>query len=303
MKLRRVLRTWTYAVLLVSLCASAPADAEDVSKEVCIDSHSRGQDAREANKLTLARKLFLTCAQASCPSLVQGDCARLADELARIQPSLNFAARDARGMDLPGTSVFVDDVLVTTRLDDGKAHDVDPGKHVIKFVRAGEQKVVPIIVSTGERGRTISVTFGAPDAEFLPAQPLTNAPRRPRGPARPLGSKLLVGGGAGLVAGGIALGVLGLSRVPDNCSSDTRECIAPPGDPSLREAERAMQLANVGWLVGGVGVAALAGGLVWYVTSGKRSEHERATRPETTSRVITPWLSPTGGGLSFSGRL
>src|SRR5690606_26319916 len=99
----------------VWLSLGATALADEASKEQCLESHSRGQDAKQQGKVTLARKLFMTCAQASCPSLVQSDCARFADELERVQPSLSFAARDGRGNDLPDTTVYVDGGLVLTR--------------------------------------------------------------------------------------------------------------------------------------------------------------------------------------------
>ena len=136
--------------------------AGDLSKEECLDAHSNGQDAKEQGKISLARKLFLTCAQSSCPSLVQGDCARFADDLSRMQPTISFAARDSAGADLPDTTVYIDDVLVVTRLDDGKPHDVDPGKHVMKFTNGGHDQVVTVVIGAGEKGRTVVGTFEAP---------------------------------------------------------------------------------------------------------------------------------------------
>src|SRR5690242_2381138 len=83
------------AVTIAVLClAYSPLASADLTKEQCLDAHSRGQDAKEQNHLSLARKLFLTCAQQSCPTVVQGDCARFADDLSRMQPSINLIARD-----------------------------------------------------------------------------------------------------------------------------------------------------------------------------------------------------------------
>ncbi len=91
------------AMALVLVGASS-AFAGDLTKEECVDAHSKGQDAKEQGKLSLARKLFLTCAQTSCPSVVQGDCARFADDLSRMQPSMTFAARDGSGYGVMKTS-------------------------------------------------------------------------------------------------------------------------------------------------------------------------------------------------------
>ncbi|HEY5946584.1 MAG TPA: hypothetical protein VIV40_13875, partial [Kofleriaceae bacterium] len=106
-------------------------------KEACLDAHSRGQDARDQGKITFARKLFLTCAQSGCPAAVQGDCARFADDLSNLQPTVNFVARDGNGNDLPNTTVYLDGMLVATAID-GKPVDVDPGNHTVKFSNGGK---------------------------------------------------------------------------------------------------------------------------------------------------------------------
>jgi hypothetical protein len=274
------------------LAATTSVFADDVSKEVCLDSHSRGQDAREQNKLSLARKLFLTCAQPSCPNVVQSDCARMADDLGRLQPSLNFTARDGAGIDLADTSVYVDDILVATRLDDGKAHDVDPGKHSIRFTHAGKEQVLAVVVGLGERGRMVSVTFGAPPSPAVGALHRDDKPRT----THASGAKLLVGVGTALAVGGIALGVVGIARVPSNCSVGSHECAAAPGDPSFDDAASAMKLSNIGWAMTGIGIATAVGGAVWYVKSAKTSREEER-------RLVMPWVGPSSAGIAVSGRL
>lgn len=297
-----ITRLHRMCVVALVIAASPIARADEVSKEVCIDSHSRGQDAREQNKLTLAKKLFLTCAQPSCPALVQGDCARFADDLTRMLPSVNFAARDGRGVDLPDTSVFVDDILVKSRLDDGKPYDMDPGRHAVKFVHAGKEQNMSVVVGTGERGRTVTATFGLPPSA-TPTPASGDAPEKlpvPPKPTKPVthhasGSKLVLGAGAIAAVGGGAIGILGLTRVPSNCSVSTHECAAAPGDPAFHDASQAIKMSNIGFLVGGVGVAAVVGGAVWYVTSG------RTDKPRQ-ERLVAPWLSPTGAGIALTGR-
>ncbi len=292
--------TKTVVAILIALCVPAFAGP---SKDDCLDAHSRGQDAKEQGKLSLARKLFLTCAQPSCPNLVQGDCARFADELGRMQPSISFVARDTSGADLPDTTVYVDDVLIVTRLDDGKPHEIDPGKHTVKFTNAGRDRVVTIVIGAGEQGRTVSAQFDGPK-EAAPAKPnlmlqqdpVSVAPPKPHGPktTHPAGSKWLIYGGAALALGGTALGVFELTRVPSNCSISTHQCAAPPGDPSIDSARSAMQTANIGWMVGAVGVAAVAGGITWYVTGSKTEKEHFA---------VAPWASSTGGGFAIGGSL
>lgn len=287
------------AMAAVSLgCLFAgPLAAADPSKEACLDSHSRGQDAKEQGKLSLARKLFLTCAQASCPALVQGDCARYVDDLGRLQPTLSFVARDGDGNDLPDTTVYIDDVLVATHLDDGKSYDVDPGKHAVKFQHDGKDQIVTVVVGTGEKGRAISATFGAPSGAGALSRDTREPVRRRAGPKlhRPAGAKVLIGAGAALVIGGGALGVAGLLGMPDNCSIGTHWCAAPPGDPSFSEAGSAMSMANFGLVAAGLGAAAVVGGIVWYV---------KGARPtKEAPRMALPWVAPGSAGIAIIGRL
>src|SRR5262249_44494284 len=116
-------------------------------------------DARQAGQITEARKLALSCAQSACPSLIQADCSRIAEDLERMQPTLSFAARDSAERDLPDTTVYVDGALVTSKLADGKTYEVDPGPHKCLFIHADREIVSNVVVSQGEKARPIVVTF------------------------------------------------------------------------------------------------------------------------------------------------
>jgi hypothetical protein len=287
-------------VATACLFAGSVAYAGDLTKEECVDAHSRGQDAKEQNKLSLARKLFLTCAQPACPSLVQGDCARFADELSRMQPSITFVARDGAGTDLPDTTVYVDGALVVTRLD-GSSHDVDPGSHTVKFQNGSKEQVMTVVIGSGEKGRTVAATFGSPPSPNAPATTARPDLSIKRAPivrtTHPKGSKALIIGGAALTVGGAALGVVGILRVPSNCTLSSHQCAAPPGDPSIANASSAVKMSDYGWAIGITGVVALAVGTYWY-TSGAKKETDNEEHV-----AVTPWLAPTGGGLAISGAL
>jgi hypothetical protein len=271
--------------------AVAPLASADVGKEECIDAHSRGQDARDSGKLSLARRLFMTCAQSACPALVQGDCARFADDLSRIQPSLSFAARDAAGNDLPDTSVYVDDVLVVTRLDDGKPHDVDPGKHVVRFSNAGHEEIVTVVVGAGEKGRSVIANFRGGKGATGTAAPARKEPTI----VHPTGARsLVIGGGATMVAG-VGFAIAGIVKLPAGCSLSTNHCAASPGDAVYGSASSAAQLVNYGWILGGIGAVAVTSGVVWYVRGAK-------TRKESDT-VVAPWLAPSSAGIAVSGRM
>ena len=277
------------ALAILLACASV-AQAGDLTKEECLDAHSKGQDAKDAGKISLARKLFLTCAQSSCPNLVQGDCARFADDLGRLQPTISFAARDSAGADLPDTTVYLDGVLLLTRID-GEPHDVDPGNHTVKFTNAGRDDVVTVVVGSGEKGRTVVGTFQAPEGPKAVAGPALSKSPPPQPTVRtthaPAAKYLIIGGGVAAL-GGAALSFYGYSKIPANCSLSSHECAAPPGDPAFGKASSAVKDVDYGMIIGGVGLAALAGGLIWYATSG----HEE--------RDTTLLIGPGSVGLKTS---
>ncbi len=270
-----------FAVVLAIATVSATASAGDLTKEECLDAHSKGQDAKEQGKLSLARKLFLTCAQTSCPSLVQGDCARFADDLGRMQPTISFAARDSNGADLPDTTVYVDGELVVTRID-GEPHDVDPGNHVVKFTNGGKDQVMTVVVGSGEKGRTVVGVFQAPP-KAGPTVTGTSAPAVHKDLSTtthaPMATYAMIAGGA-LTAIGAGLSYYGYSRVPSNCSLSTHQCAAPPGDPAFGKASSGAKDMDIGFVAGGIGLTALTAGVIWYVTSAHTSKE--------TQVVVTP---------------
>ncbi|HEY5924443.1 MAG TPA: hypothetical protein VIV11_22350 [Kofleriaceae bacterium] len=278
------------------LASSSVAIADTLSKEACVDAHSRGQDARDQGKITLARKLFLTCAQSGCPAAVQGDCARFADDLSNIQPTVNFVARDGNGNDLPNTSVYVDGMLVATQID-GRPVDIDPGNHTVKFSNSGKDEIVTVVIGSGEKGRVVSARFGSATTVSNNASSSTVAPKK-SGPktTHPKGAMLVAisGGVIALAGGGVYF--YGRSQMPSVCDLGTHECAAPPGDPVFDDASSAASTMNLGMITAGVGVAALAGGLVWYF-AGAKTEKE-----SSDAQAIAPWVNNHGGGVSVLGR-
>ncbi len=280
----------TRIFVIAILFAPVLAAAGELTKEQCVDAHGRGQDAKEQGKLTLAKKLFLSCAQAGCPALVANDCARFADDLGRQQPSISLAARDASGADLPDTTVYIDDLLVATRLDDGRPHEVDPGKHVVRFTNAGHDQVVTIVIGAGEQGRTVAASFGGKPAPVTPQ--VASEPRTMTKQIHPSGSRALIIGGLAVTVAGAAFGAFELTRVPSQCSISTNQCAAAPGDQVFADAHSAVHLANIGWTVTGIGLAAAIGGTLWYVTG---------SHAQTEHYAIAPYATPTSGGLAFGG--
>lgn len=278
--------------------STSAALAGDITKEACVDAHSRGQDAKDQGKLSLARKLFFTCAQAGCPAAVQSDCAKFADDLTNMQPTIVFVARDGDGNDLPNTSVYVDGILMVTTLD-GRPQDIDPGSHNVRFSHGGRDEIVTVVIGTGEKGRTVQSKFGSPSVRL--AAPSVRADAAQPAPSRrvtttthPSGSLALAVTGGLVAAGGAALAIYGISKVPSSCSLATNECSAPPGDPVFGQARSGARTTNIGIAVGGIGAATLLGGVVWYL-AGAKTTSERATQ-------VAPLVTGDGGGVAVLGR-
>ena len=262
------------AVLLV------PRTSVAGSREECVDAHSRAQDLRERGQLAQARRTFLTCAQSSCPSVVQQDCARFSEELAQLVPSVTFGARDASAADLPATTVYVDDAILATRLDDGKSYELDPGKHVVRYVHDGKEATLRVVLNQGERGRLLVATFldksSAPARRERETPEVTEPPvAESRRSALPL---VFAGLGAAAVVTGGVLYAVGNGSVPDNCTVSSRECASGPNDPSLSKAESGVRLANTGLAIGISGAVTLVGGIVWYLVQPSGSSDSRRAR-------------------------
>lgn len=280
--------------IAATLVSVPPRECAAAAKDECVDAHSRGQDARGKGQLTRARQLFLACAQSSCPSLIQGDCARFGEDIERLLPTVSFVARDSRSADLPNTSVYVDEVLLTTRLDDGRTFELDPGKHVVRFVHDGKDTTLKVVLNQGEKGRVLSATFAAAGPAPSPTPPpITSTPPAPPAPSRPVFPLFVAGvGGAAVVTGGV-LFALGINKVPANCSVGNHDCAAPPGDAAFNDARSGVSMANLGAGIGIGGAVVLVTGLVLYFTSS-------ATAPTTTGQLVQPWMARGANGIALS---
>lgn len=98
-------------------------------------------------------------------------------------------------------------------------------------------------------------------------------------------------GAAALITGG-ALVIVGNGKVSDA----EGKCPARQGcaQDVTDSGNSGRSLMSIGWIVGGVGVAAVAGGLIWHFVE--------PTGPETKKAVFTPLVLPGFAGASVGGR-
>jgi hypothetical protein len=187
-------------------------------------------------------------------------------------PSVSFSARDSKGNDLPDTQVFVDGQLVASRLDDGKAHDLDPGKHTVRFVRNGKESTVNVVIAVGDKGRNITTVLGgdgssSSSSSSSSASTPSDGDKGSSGPSRPVFPLVVAGLGGAALATGVVLTFVGLGNVPNQCTTSPRECAAAPKDPVFDEAKSAINLANLGIGIGIAGLVIGVGGLIWYFSN------------------------------------
>jgi hypothetical protein len=217
---------------------SSGAHAQAPSKAECAGAAEKAQTLREEKKLQASRKELLTCSQDACPKAVRLDCVAWLREVEASLPSVAIRARGPDGTDLADVKVSVDGQPLASRLD-GSALAVDPGMHLFRFEFAdGEVVESKVLVSEGEKNRTILAEKKPRPAPSAPPSAPASAPAAPPGEAlkAPAPSVLpWVFLGVGALSAG-AFGGLQLwarsqrSDLEDSCGK-TRSCTDAQVDP------------------------------------------------------------------------
>ncbi|WP_437774840.1 hypothetical protein [Sorangium sp. So ce1097] len=260
MNQRTARRSVVAAGALAALACLQPvrARAGDAA-EACFTASEEGQRLRDEGRLREARARFIACGAAACPALVRSDCAGwLSDVTARV-PTLILSAQDDNGQDVADARVTIDGAPLAARLD-GKAVEVDPGEHVLRFEREGSAPVaLRLVVREGEKLRRVSARLARPAAPGRGAGAAgagVVAPREDGAASPPASAPLLpIALGGVAIAGGVAYAALGLSARAD--ADRLRTTCAPRCAEADVDAVRTKVIAaNVAF---GVGVAALGG--------------------------------------------
>ena len=209
-------------------------------------------------------------------------------EVTALMPSVVVAARDQAGTDIVNVQVMVDGLVVSSRLD-GKSIGVAPGEHVIRVVRDGgtgtplEQKV---LIREGEKARPLTFEF---KADASPAPVVVAPVPKTKERVHTLPPWIVVGVGAATAITGAIIYVIDRNDIPSGCNFDARTC-APGSSPGVQNAAQlATSRANVGLIVGIVGLGVAGGGLVWHFLE--------PTGPVTTDQ---PSPSKSAGAASFT---
>jgi len=263
------------AVTALALQASSAAAAP--SKDQCVDADTRAQDLRRDGKLLSTREALRVCVHQSCPKVVREDCTERLDELARVVPSVIFAAKDGAGHDLSAVTVTIDGKPFVDHLD-GSALELDPGEHRFNFTSGSlPAAALTLVIREGERARHEAIVIGPPPAKPTLAEPKP-APPAPAAPATDSGSsseqgapgstqRVLGWTALGLGAAGIVVGsVFGLESKAKH--DQAKSCSATCPDVTSHNAnEDALKFGNISTVAFIVGAVGVAGGLTLWLTA------------------------------------
>jgi hypothetical protein len=231
-------------VALAVSCSATTAPAAD--KVRCTAAYEQGQELRRQDKLSASRSQLIICEQ-TCPKTLVADCKKWRTEVEALMPTVRLRATDAQGHPAEAR-VLLDGTLLLDRLVDDPV-PVDSGDHTFRFESpAGLTADVHVSLHGGERAREIEAVLApAP----VPPPPATSGEL----PPIPLVSYVL--GGVGVVGLGLA-GVLTLKGHVD--AGHLQSTCAPGCSPD--DVNSIATLYDIAWVSAGVGVAALAVGLV-----------------------------------------
>lgn len=225
---------------------------------------------------------------------------KIQELLAKLEPNVpHLVIHIPDGAETAGLQVAIDGVAVA---DVTAPQLVDPGPKSIEYALGSgprKSKLVPM-----ERGATSEITLDlpkaktekqAPDKLVVTAKP---APTTEEPAANPGHGQRVAGvviAGAGVVTVGIStyLALAARSKYNDaltaNCMGMTNAC----NMQGLTDTHDARSQANTATIIGGVGLAAIAAGIVVYVIAPKAASNEHAL-------YVAPTAS--GTGLAFGGR-
>jgi hypothetical protein len=244
---------------VLSFVVAMSAAAAPVSKQVkeCVAASERAQVARDELRFSEARRALLGCAQATCPSVVQADCAKWLLQLEIDQPTVVLVVRQG---DKDVTEPFVVQVDgAEVALKPGQPLPVDPGARRLTVTLAdGRMATEAIVAAVGERNRRLIFELPVRAVVTTPAALPSAAALAPALGPRPspvVPVLLSVGAVAGAVVFA-SFGVMGngaLAPVQQAPCAASRSC-----DPNAVAPAKALYLvADVGLIAGAV-FAALA---------------------------------------------
>jgi hypothetical protein len=297
------MKFWVFVLCAVGIVWASPARAEDSKKAACASAYEKSQEFRTQNKLQKAQELLVICAEPSCPTFVQTDCAQWLTEVQKDMPSIIIVAKDKDGAEVTAVKVLIDGEVVASELD-GKAILIDPGKHKLRFEMEGAPSVdQPIVAKQGEKDRQIKVSFRPQAAEKEAPNPYAGAadtgteppPEEDRTGPGPLRIPAYIAGGVG-AAGLISFALFGIMASGAQSDLENSGCKPNCSQSEVDSIKSKYMIANISL---GVGIVGLGAGVTMFFLSQpkKKPNDEESKKPRFDLAAL-----PGGGYATMSGR-
>ena len=283
---RKLRRGYVRALLSASVLAGTLAHAhwataqDDVEKQACVDAYGKAQRLRRAEDLIAAREQILVCARATCPAAIKNDCVPWLEEVNGAMPSVVLGVRDGAGRDRVDVRVTMDGKPLMEHLD-GKSVQLNPGAHKFRFEVEGEEAVeVDVLIKTGEKNRSVTVTVGKPAETPVGIG-------EPGVEERPTPALVYVFGGVGLLGWG---GLAYFGTRFDSQVNDLNRCDPNCPQTQIDDAASTRRLAFVSLGVGAVGT-----GLAAYFYLTRPTVTSAGTAAPATTFGIVPMRQGAAG--------
>ena len=274
--IRHSLCVLTALALVHAIQPARAQPSDDPEGDACIAAFDNGQTLRTEAKLIAAKKAFIQCAQEQCPDAVEEKCGEWLTELETTLPSVIVVI--PAGVAASELKLWIDDVERPEALQ-GRAVDLDPGQHVIRYQKGSDPaQEQPVVVAEGEQKKRIELTIAAPpDPDPAPDPTPAPIPKPPtdEGGISPL---VFIGfgiAGAGAIVGGITGGIA-LSKASDLEDACPNKVCAEDQRDAFDSGNALSHVSTVSFAIAGAGAVL---GVVGIFLSDFSSDSEQALRP------------------------
>ena len=248
------------AILIAASCLTSTKPALADATDECIGESEAGQKLLFARRFVESRPHLIACGRAQCPAMVIRDCAERLRQAEASAASVVLSARLPDGSEAPDVSVFVDESRGATR-PTGEALSIDPGPHRFRFEGPGGAEVVQqVTVPEGARLQSVTATF-APAREAAAAS--SSHPRKTAGVA------VGAAGLAGVVTGGVLVGVATSSASSEKQACATSHCGQTQYNAALGDYHSAIGAATASTVAFAAGGVLLATGVALWLSAPK----------------------------------
>ncbi len=260
-------------VLVVLLTPRYGKAQEDAAIEACFSAYEETQVRLKAHEYEKARELARSCSS-GCPREISEQCQTWSWEAERDAPSVILVARYESGEDAPGVSAAIDGQWRALQ----KEVLLDPGTHEITFTKEdGWSYSVSVKIHPGEKRRTIRASVPKP-RDDAPPPPEVELPT----PKRHL-PWAVTSFSVGAVGFGVAGVFTGLALTQKR---DLDQCAPACDERDVARAHDLLTVADVGLVVGAVGLATGIGILIWGKPDKKNASLSLTGAPKALSAGV-----------------